>query len=49
MIAMIYHDIRSPLGNVVSSLEMMGELMPVDGTATSMLISRVIRPRAFNA
>lgn len=37
MIAMIYHDIRSPLGNVVSSLEMMGELMPVDETLTSML------------
>ncbi len=37
MIAMIYHDIRSPLGNVVSSLEMMGELMPADETLTSML------------
>ena len=28
MIAMIYHDIRSPLGNIVSSLEMMSSLMP---------------------
>ncbi len=37
MIAMIYHDIRSPLGNVVSSLEMMGELMPADETLISML------------
>jgi PAS domain S-box-containing protein len=37
MIAMIYHDIRSPLGNIVSSLEMMGTLMPNDGTLTTML------------
>ncbi|MBI5943751.1 MAG: GAF domain-containing protein [Chloroflexi bacterium] len=37
MIAMIYHDIRSPLGNIVSSLEMMGSLMPNDGTLLSML------------
>ena len=37
MIAMIYHDIRSPLGNIVSSLEMMGSLMPNDSTLISML------------
>jgi PAS domain S-box-containing protein len=37
MIAMIYHDIRSPLGNVVSSLEMMSSLMPDDETLVSML------------
>ncbi|NOT04015.1 MAG: GAF domain-containing protein [Anaerolineales bacterium] len=37
MIAMIYHDIRSPLGNVVSSLEMMSGLMPDDETLVSML------------
>ena len=37
MIAMIYHDIRSPLGNIVSSLEMMSSLMPEDQTLTSML------------
>ncbi len=37
MIAMIYHDIRSPLGNIVSSLEMMGTLMPIDDTLTTML------------
>lgn len=37
MIAMIYHDIRSPLGNIVSSLEMMGSLMPNDGTLLSLL------------
>ena len=37
MIAMIYHDIRSPLGNIVSSLEMMSGLMPDDRTLVSML------------
>ncbi len=37
MIAMIYHDIRSPLGNIVSSLEMMSSLMPEDKTLNSML------------
>ncbi|MBI5351135.1 MAG: GAF domain-containing protein [Chloroflexi bacterium] len=37
MIAMIYHDIRSPLGNIVSSLEMMSVLMPNDQTLVSML------------
>jgi len=37
MIAMIYHDIRSPLGNIVSSLEMMGSLIPNDSTLVSML------------
>ncbi|MBI5964981.1 MAG: GAF domain-containing protein [Chloroflexi bacterium] len=37
MIAMIYHDIRSPLGNIVSSLEMMSSLMPEDKTLISML------------
>lgn len=37
MTAMIYHDIRSPLGNVVSSLEMMSELMPSDDALNSML------------
>ncbi len=37
MIAMIYHDIRSPLGNIVSSLEMMSSLMPEDQTLVSML------------
>ncbi len=28
MTAMIYHDLRSPLGNIVSSLDMMGTLLP---------------------
>ncbi|MFN8414152.1 MAG: GAF domain-containing protein [Anaerolineales bacterium] len=28
MIAMIYHDLRSPLGNIVSSLDMMSTLLP---------------------
>jgi PAS domain S-box-containing protein len=28
--AMIYHDLRSPLSNIISSLEMMGTILPVD-------------------
>jgi signal transduction histidine kinase len=34
---MIFHDLRSPLGNIVSSLEMMSTLMPMDDTLNSML------------
>lgn len=37
MTSMIFHDIRSPLGNIVSSLEMMNGLMPADETLVSML------------
>jgi len=38
MTSMIFHDLRSPLGNIVSSLEMMSGLMPTeDDTLTSML------------
>lgn len=38
MTSMIFHDLRSPLGNIVSSLEMMTSLMPIeDDTLTSML------------
>ena len=38
MTAMIYHDLRSPLGNIVSSLEMMSGLIPADDeTLVSML------------
>jgi PAS domain S-box-containing protein len=37
MIAMIYHDIRSPLGNIVSSLELMDGMMPADETLQTML------------
>ncbi len=37
MIAMIYHDIRSPLGNIVSSLEMMNTMIPEDETLQTML------------
>jgi PAS domain S-box-containing protein len=36
MIAMIYHDIRSPLGNIVSSLELMNGLIPEDETLQTM-------------
>lgn len=37
MTSMIFHDLRSPLGNIVSSLEMMTSLMPIDDTLSSML------------
>jgi NtrC-family two-component system sensor histidine kinase KinB len=37
MTSMIYHDLRSPLGNIVSSLEMMSGLMPDDETLNTML------------
>jgi two-component system, NtrC family, sensor histidine kinase KinB len=37
MTSMIYHDLRSPLGNIVSSLEMMSSIMPEDETLLSML------------
>lgn len=37
MISMIFHDLRSPLGNIVSSLEMMSALLPQDETLNSML------------
>jgi len=37
MTSMIFHDLRSPLGNIVSSLEMMSGLMPEDETLNSML------------
>jgi PAS domain S-box-containing protein len=37
MISMIYHDLRSPLGNIVSSLEMMSTMMPDDDTLNTML------------
>ncbi|MCZ2126184.1 MAG: GAF domain-containing protein [Anaerolineales bacterium] len=38
MTSMIYHDLRSPLGNIVSSLEMISVLMPEDQTLRSMLV-----------
>jgi PAS domain S-box-containing protein len=37
MTSMIFHDLRSPLGNIVSSLEMMSTLMPEEETLSSML------------
>ena len=37
MTAMIYHDIRSPLGNIVSSLELMDGMIPEDETLQTML------------
>jgi two-component system, NtrC family, sensor histidine kinase KinB len=37
MTSMIFHDLRSPLGNIVSSLEMLTTLMPPEETLSSML------------
>jgi len=37
MAAMIYHDIRSPLANIVSSLDMMNTLLPEDASQRTML------------
>jgi PAS domain S-box-containing protein len=37
MTAMIYHDLRSPLGNIVSSLELMDSMIPPDETVRTML------------
>jgi len=37
MTAMIYHDIRSPLSNIVSSLELMNGLIPEEETLRTML------------
>ena len=37
MTNMIYHDIRSPLGNIVSSLEMMNGMLSEDETLLTML------------
>jgi PAS domain S-box-containing protein len=37
MTAMIYHDLRSPLGNIVSSLDLMDSILPNDDTLRSML------------
>ncbi|NWF65293.1 MAG: HAMP domain-containing histidine kinase [Chloroflexi bacterium] len=37
MTSMIFHDLRSPLGNIVSSLEMMSAIIPQDETVNSML------------
>ncbi len=37
MTAMIYHDLRSPLGNIVSSLDLMDGMIPEDETLRMML------------
>lgn len=37
MTSMIFHDLRSPLGNIVSSLEMMSSMLPHDESLNSML------------
>jgi signal transduction histidine kinase len=35
--AMIYHDLRSPLGNIISSLEMLDTMLPEDEAMQSMM------------
>lgn len=37
MTAMIYHDLRSPLGNIISSLDMLHGMVPQDEAVMSML------------
>lgn len=37
MTSMIYHDLRSPLSNIVSSLDMLNGLVPADETIRTML------------
>jgi PAS domain S-box-containing protein len=37
MTAMIYHDLRSPLGNIISSLDMLHGMVPQDESTMSML------------
>ncbi|MBI5294026.1 MAG: GAF domain-containing protein [Chloroflexi bacterium] len=37
MIAMIYHDLRSPLANIVSSLDMLKDMIPQDESTSAML------------
>ncbi len=37
MLAMIYHDLRSPLGNIISSLDMISDMIPQDETIRTML------------
>lgn len=37
MAAMLYHDLRSPLGNLVSSLELLRTVVPPDPTSSSIL------------
>lgn len=38
LISMIYHDLRSPLANVVSSLDLMGSMLPSDDPALKSLL-----------
>jgi signal transduction histidine kinase len=37
MTSMIYHDLRSPLGNIVSSLDMLQDMIPPEETTMSIL------------
>jgi PAS domain S-box-containing protein len=41
--SMIYHDLRSPLANVVSSLHLLDTMLPIDDTTTKSLLDISMR------
>jgi len=41
LFAMIYHDLRSPLANVVSSLEVMGTLLPKENSSSLQMVLKI--------
>lgn len=43
LISMIYHDLRSPLANVVSSLDLLDTMLPSDNTAMKSLLEISMR------
>ncbi len=43
LISMIYHDLRSPLANVVSSLDLLGTMMPSDDPVLKSLLEISMR------
>jgi two-component system, NtrC family, sensor histidine kinase KinB len=43
LISMIYHDLRSPLANVVSSLDILNSMLPAEDPTASSLVSIALR------
>ena len=41
LFAMVYHDLRSPLANVVSSLEVMGTLLPKENSSSLQMVLKI--------
>ncbi len=37
LLSMVYHDLRSPLANIIYSLDVMGEILPEDETSRSLI------------